>query len=427
MKKKSFLFGYSQLLTWLLAWSFMSFCNMSSGIVYRPAVAALHGIDFATILQGHTFATIACLFVALVYPSIVNRFGAKKLSIVTTFLAAICYFMYPRMSNVVGVVIMGGLLMLFTQGFASISTMILVSKWFPRTKGKVMGIITAAGILSNSVMLPIFNAIMSASGVVAAMSVFAVVIAAWGVINIFWMRETPEEVGLMPDNKPMTDEDRAQLSMAANASKGSSLTYGKLIRVPKFWMACIGWGLILCALQMYSTTSAAFLGQRGISTTVAVTFVAAGGWVASGTSFVSGFLDAKIGTKITTWLVIVMAGVGFLLNLSTALIALPVAGLAIAYCMVGGSIGAPNNLYSSQALTLSGVADYAVFFGLYNCVLNLVQNLNGVVSGTLLKMTGDYYVGYGVAVALLVIGGILTSAAGYKKLNITGIKTADAA
>lgn len=365
-----------------------------------------------TVLDMTTYACIVVGFVLLVMPKFMSRFGTKQVYVVGAILGGIDYMLTPFSSSPIVLGIMIALGNLFSGMYCSIGTMVMVSKWFPRKKGTVMGIITAAGIVSSGVFLPLFNWFYSEMGITNAMLIFGGLMVVYGIVNIFWLKDTPQEVGLMPDNMPMTPEEEQELVASKHAD--STWSYKQLLKSGKWWLVTLGWSIFFIGLFCLSLTSVSTLTTNGMDYNYAVAAVSFVGSITFISSIVSGILDTKIGVIKTTILVIaIMAGGMFIIGFGGSTV--PVWLMVVGLIMALGLTGAPNNLFSSQILSMFGPKGYSTAYSMFLAFVNL-KYLGNWICARSLAWTGGYNLAIVVGGICEVIGLFLIILAGQKKL-----------
>ena len=93
----------------------------------------------------------------------------------------------------------------------------IMNIWFPKKKGLALGWASMGLPLCTATIVVIFsiigNPVVSYLGLAVLMLIF-------GIVSIFWLKDTPEEVGATPDNEPIDLE-------TANALKAAQMEEAK--------------------------------------------------------------------------------------------------------------------------------------------------------------------------------------------------------
>ena len=230
---------------------------------------------------------------------------------------------------------------------------------------------------------------------------------AYGVSSIFWLRETPQEVGLLPDNKPVDQE--LEKIMATQRRGWSSK---EMLRCKKWWFSSLGWSATMFAIIGFITIAVTYMLSRGVPQPIAMAAVSACGVVQFVSSNIAGVIDQKIGPVKTSLLVNGCQIIGFIIicfygGSSSAIVIL-------SYLLVLGVFGATNNMFSSQILSLSGPRNYVTAFAGFTFIHNFSKAFASYASSYSLTATGGYELAYKIFLATMVVGLILIVAAGDK-------------
>lgn len=405
--KRSFSFGYSQVVNWFLAWVFLAFVNSSGLNIYRNAICDYYQISPVPILNGSTIACIIGAFVFLAIPGITRKIGAKWLLVVSAVVCGLAWAMGPMFSNPVLIAVCVGIINVTCNMFSMSGTMVLVSKWFPRKKATVMGIITSGGLIAALVLVPLFNALNNSFDVKAASLVTGLLLVAYGVSSIFWLRETPQEVGLLPDNKPVD----AELEMIM-ATREGGWSAREMLRCKKWWFVSLGWSATMFAIIGFITIAVTYMISRGVPQPTAMAAVSVCGIVQFVASILAGVIDQKIGPLKTSLLVNGLQIIGFLIVCfyggSSSVVVI------LSYMLILGVFGATNNMYGSQILSLTGPRNYVTAFAAYTFIHNFTKGFASYASSYSLTATGGYGLAYKLFLATMIVGLILIVVAGDK-------------
>lgn len=409
MKKKSFAFGYAQIVNWFISWMIFAFISAAATNVYKSAVTQFWGFDYAPVLTASSIAGWIGAVVFLIIPIFIRKIGAKKLLVITAILGGICFALTPMFNNIGLIGFFIGCNEILVTIYCCSTTMVLVSKWFPRKKGAVMGIITGSGVLASVVLLPIFNMLINAYGIQRAMLIFGALIALYGVVSIWGLKETPQECGLLPDNMPL---DQGNVEMVG--SDDAELPLKGILKKGKFWGLSIGWGLELLGTIGFISIAVTYMMMHGVTQNRAIFAMAIVGVVQLLSSVISGFIDQKIGPLKTSWFLFIFQFVGFLICAFYGVGNMLIPMLAV--WLTCGMFGAANNLYSSQTLSMFGPKNFTLAFNGLCFITTIVRNFGTFIAAGSVSRTGDYKIAYIIFAILLVFGLVLITLAGDKKI-----------
>ncbi len=192
----------------MASWLVLNFAFGLATQLIIPALAERNGVTTALLLNFNTYGSLCGVIACLVGGKLCEKVGCKWVISIAAIIAGLNFMFMPYYGVACGVGIMiNAVTSIF---YCTISTPILLGKWYPRGHAHVMGNCTAIVILGSLVCLPLFNRLINVSGITVAMLVFGAVITIYGVSSIFWIIEDPSLKGVDPDGKPWDAEEKAK-------------------------------------------------------------------------------------------------------------------------------------------------------------------------------------------------------------------------
>ena len=409
-KAKSFnRMGISMVICCMLSWSVFSFFCTNSYQVFAPAVATEHGIAFADLHIWNTYGGLVAAFGTLAAAYVVRKTGPRWCMAISLILAGLNYTLfptYPTMLLGIGIAVNA----IMQPFYCNLPTNILMANWYPRKNAVVMGWVTGAIALGGVVYLPIFNKVMQGSGIDQAMRLFGIPVIIFGILCIFWVKDTPEQLGLEPDGMPMTEEERQRI--VAKKNERNPWTLPKVLTNKRMLAFSVAWGLEFIVLVGISMVGIPILTSKGMTQDVAVGLAAIGAVANLLGSVASGYLADWLGTK---WASVICVAIQCAGALAMALAAAGTPPLLIAgyiACML--VTGAPSNLIATGVLRLAGARYYSLAWGTIFMVINLFRAFSSSVVSVSLKITGNYDGALFIFAGILVISILLLMYAGEK-------------
>lgn len=406
IERKSFALGYYQISAWFTVWAIFTFVNAAGVNVYRNAICDYYQVSAAPLLDAATYGGWIGGLIFLVMPLIIRRFGAKKVLLFSELCGGVVFAMVPLSGNILW--LQAGILLCGVfAGIYGISTpMILVSKWFPQKKGAVMGIVSAGAVGASLILLPVFNLILKASDIKTAMAAVGGFMLLYGIVNLFLMKETPQEAGLYPDNqKPAPTGKLQKTEDRENANESvceEKLTYAGALKQRRLWLIAAGWGFMLVALLGLTFIGVSYMLERGVSDDAAVAAVSVCGLIQFFISILSGILDQKFGPVKTAIFFFLFQITGMLMvNLYHGDSSFTV---MLAYWLVVGTFGTANNLASSQNLSVFGTANYPLTYNCQCFANSVIKMLGTFIAARSLVWIGDYSLAYKAFTIALILG-----------------------
>lgn len=169
----------------------------------------------------------------------------------------------PRVNVLGGVVLMGGGLILLAQvqsllAFYLVFILLVamgasvgiqtampttIANWFIRKRSRAMGILYA-GVGLGGAVVPVLAWLITQYGWRAALVVTGVVVLAVFVPLAFVFRHRPEQYGLRPDGEEAEGAVRPGESPRSRVqAREVDVTPGQALRMPAFWLLCVGFAL----------------------------------------------------------------------------------------------------------------------------------------------------------------------------------------
>lgn len=401
MKKTSFIRGWLLIPHQGILWALCSF-TMGLLSLYSAMLPPITGISTATYQAASAVGTWIAIIGVVVIGKLITKIGAKPVVVVSLFLGALGCFLMPLARSAIAVYLIQVIVQLAPNGFCFLGSPAIIANWFPRKKGWVLGLVTSFNVLSSIALSPLFVKVVSYIGIVNAMWCTGGLFALYAIITLLWLRTTPQECNLLPDNAPISDEELRSLSV----SKGEKCPWTNLqiLRQPKFIKLCIGYGCQAVGLVGLARCVFSLMTSRGFSPDEAVRISALSGIFMFAYSNITGMLDKKVGNR---WLSMCVSLVGIV-----GLSILRWGPVTFAVCLIGYVMttplaGAMNNLMSSHLMDLSTPKYYAAFNTVFMAVYNLFNGSSGYINAWSLNATGGYDLAIVVYIVALILAAIL--------------------
>ncbi len=365
--------------------------------ITAPGLAALRHWDYAALMGLNTVGGLLSIPLTFVFAQVIRAKGVKWPTLIFIVLYGVGMMLYG--SPLFGVVVVGILLANATSNSLNmVSPNTLLTDWFPKKKGVVLGIATAGMMLAAIVAAPVFQIITNATNMPTAFLIVGVVILITGVLTLF-IKNTPKEAGTYPDNDPSADvEEIARMKAAMSGQNG--WTIRRLLTCKDFWMITVGFGLGFFAL----VGAASFFLPQGLEYGLAenqmLLFMMLSGIGSVIGSYVLGAIDQAKSTKLAT----VIYGVGMIAGMAARAVGVNSTPLFIfgVFCLPFFQ-GGLANLMISMTVQVFGPASYASVNRVMSPLVIAIRTLSFVVVGMVYGASKTYSVVSWVITALLVI------------------------
>ena len=384
-KQKSFALGYSYILESFLSWFFYGIIVASGLSTIVANFSNSTGIAAPTIYGVNTIGGYISVVGVFVCSIIMKKTSIRFLTAFSYLATAVGVLAVGHGSSLGAFVIFSVLTQFFYHGYCYGSSNALIANWFPRKRGFILGITTCGLMFSTFTGVMFMTKMSPVIGWGNVCNIMAAVLAVVGVISWFWIKDRPEDCGLLPDNMPMSDKERAELQMPAK----DLWTVGGILKNKDSWMYIIGMG----CLNMVGTGTLVmcipFMMEQGFSNVTAVWISSVTGILAIGGSVLIGAIDTKCGTKIAAIVLAVCYSAGPFAALACALAGF-VPGVVICFGITLTAGGALANVGGSLVVNMYGRSSYNQAWRYLNTGAQLLKACCYAAIGVVTAMLGKY-------------------------------------
>lgn len=379
----------------LMFWFYAGMVNDSSNIV-APAVAEKLGVPPGSVLQMGTVAAMVGVIFFFVMGAVNRRIGPRITSFICLLLGGIGYFGMGRAGSLALYAIFLCICTIGCMSAGYIAGGALVAQWFPKKKGIVMGYTTMGHNMATGFFVPLITWLVSKMGVTNAVIIPAILIILLAVAGILFIRNTPQERGINPDN--VTDEVFRKNYFTEAIDNDGGWTVKKLLKRKTFWLVAVASG----GFQFVSTVIITQLVVRnqevGFTQAQAVGIMTILAFAGIAGSWLIGALDQKIGTKKT----MIMFGIWYAIALMLEVTEKRVL-VIIFLIMFAVALGGSANFTTSLPAAVFGRHGFAKVNSVLFPIQALVSSLGFFVNGTVLNATGNLRMSYVIAAAASIV------------------------
>ena len=309
--------------------------------VILPLLSDANGWDYYG--KVLTFATIAgCTSIVgnLILGKICEKKGAKFMTVLSLFAAAIFVFLYGTATTYPLLVI--GLIgtICFGQSISFLGANAIIASWFPYKKGLAMGFVTIGPPAATVMMVSALTFLINHVGIKGGIYTICGVLIAVAVLCIIFVHNTPEEVGCTPDNlnkQEIEALERGKNALISADSKEHKMTVKELVRTRAFWFIVIIIGICsltqtgLMAQWIVRYQGTAFESKAGLLMSIAAVVGIFG-------SMIAGYLENKLGTQKAYAVLAIWFAVALVMNFTNipilVYISVPMFGLTITFMQI---------------------------------------------------------------------------------------------
>lgn len=379
--------------------------------IVAPSFAAKTGIDYSDILSVATVAGFIGIIAYILFGKINTVLGARNTSGIFLILAGLSYLYWGGTETLLTYTIGLTLVTCFINGAAYIAGGSLVAQWFPKKKGLVNGFTTMGHNLGSALYVPLIAFLIGAYGMAHGMAVTGVFGIVLGVLGLIFMRNTPQQRGMYPDNVSKEVYEREYYTHETEEDTGG-WTIGNLLRTKELWLVA----LIVGINQLVTTGVMSQLVVRnigiGFTQENAIALMSVCAIVGVVGSFLFGYIDQKFGVKKSIIIFLVWYCVALLVNITDT-----VTGVYISVALIGIAIGAAANFIISLPASVFGRHGFDKVYSVYFPLMQIVLMTNYVINAQAIRLTGSLRGAYVVFIGLLIVNIVLISILNVRKYN----------
>ncbi len=359
-------YGWIVVLVAAIAMFFSSPGQTYSISAFIDAYISEFGFSRTLISSIYSFATIISGLLMIVMGKMVDRFGEKWMLIVAGVMLALTTFYNSFVFTIPMLAIGFFLSRYFGQGALTLIPGTLVPQWFKVHRGIAISLLKF-GVSLASVLVPLLNVYMiSTYGWQSTWRLWSLLLLVVFVpIVWFFVIDTPEEIGLRPDNIELKAEE---LEEEAKEVEANSWHVMEAVRTVTFWKLGLA-SMIGPAI----TTGIVFhfysiMGEKGVGLTEASLALGLMGIPGFVFSLLSGVLIDKIGAKLVLLSGFTFMAVSILLliftgNMYIAILAILIYGAGQSIYFVSIGVMWPNFFGRKYLGSIQGVATFFTVFG----------------------------------------------------------------
>lgn len=282
----------------------------------------------------------------------------------------------------------------------------LINKWFPKKKNMAFGWATMGMPFTTLALLPLLQLGFAKVGPSNTYMIFGILVIIFGILTWFWVKNSPEEIGLLPDNElpDPNEEITAANEKAAMEAAEKQWTMKALVKNRNTWLIGIGFGLIwLTVVGIVSQLIPRLIAECGYAPARAIMMMSVAAAIGIFGSYFWGWLDLKLNTKRAS----VFYGIWFVVAL--LLLIMPVSEPMnwISVIVVGIGIGGVGNLIPSLMGSCFGRHGYIYASRIISPINTIVRSCAFVLVASVLGATGMYRSAYLVLMVIAIIGTIM--------------------
>ncbi len=379
--------------------------------IVAPAFAEATGIDYSTVLSMAAVAGGFGLVAYFIIGRINVRFGPRKVSSVCLIGAGIAYFFQGQATTLLAYTVAMIFVVSFINGAAYIAGGALVAQWFPKKKGLVNGFTTMGHNAGSAFYVPLISFLIASFGYKTGMGLASILAIILGVIGFAFIRDTPQERGMLPDNVSPEVFATEYSSMDSIEDQNCGWTVKKLLKTKELWLCAIITGLN----QLVTTGVMSQLVVRNSAfydTAFCVKMMTVCALIGIAGSYLFGWIDQRFGIKKSIIIYLIWYMCALAVNCTDTKM-----GVLISIPMIGVAIGAAANYIISLPASVFGRHGFNKVYSIDFPIMSCLLFTNYVINAAALKIAGSLRGAYMIYIGMLAVNIILIASLNVRKYN----------
>ncbi|MEX0762222.1 MAG: MFS transporter [Dehalococcoidia bacterium] len=386
---------------WHVAWVVFLSTGLSIGMaqyafgVFGPELEEEFGWSRTQVNASLSFAFISGMSAPLV-GRLADRFGTRPVLVVSLLLAATGFALRPLISELWHLYLFSTLVYVGFPGATVLPAGKMVGLWFPTTRGRMMGMVTAGNNFGGLTMVPFAAALVALAGWRWAYFGFGVMLAVLAVAALAIIRERASDVEAEIDRTGRTESFGGEVKAAARAG----LTVSQALRTPAFYLVTVAITAATFTYQGIITQLIQHLENVGIShgaASAALSLVAAMG---IGSKLAFGRASESIGARQAMVISTALQALGLGLMIAPGGTMAVWAGVFV-FGLGFGGLGALIVLVVSETF---GLREYGGIMGLVQFATIISFAGGPLLAGMVFDATGSYQNWFAAIIGIFALG-----------------------
>jgi MFS family permease len=385
-------------------WAIAGVCALSIGAVLGTAQFAFSlfilpleeefGWSRTQVNGALTFGVISSLLSPAI-GNLMDRVGARWTMAGSIGIVAIGFLLRSQMTELWHFYLFSALIFVGLPGTTMLPAGRLVNIWFPRIRGRMMGIVTAGNNFGSMIAIPIIAALITMVGWRSTFILIALGLFAFVILTALVIRDTEADVEREQNKKWAPSESDSRQKLDVNGG----LTASEAMRTSAFWFLAVG-----MTLQQFVRTGVVsqlvpHLQQSGFSLAMASGAMMLLAFFGMTSKLIFGRLSETITARLAYVVILALqaAGLSILIVSGGSVItwvALGVFGLGM------GGVGALTPLVITD---MFGLKQFGSIMGLTRMGVVIPVIVGPILAGMVFDATGGYSLVFGITVGMLVI------------------------
>jgi len=362
--------------------------------------------------EGEVSLTVALMFglTAILAPfagALVDRFGPLRIIRIGLCVMAVCFAAYPFARSMMQLYVLHvGLALGLVLGGLLVNV-VLLSNWFVRHRGAVIGLLTAMSSLGGFVLPNVISPLVNAPDYGWRWGIGALTVAFWIFVllpGFLVLKQHPADVGQVPDGGPGADP-----IPASNDDSHDGVSFTTALRSRTLWVLAIGSACLWFTFQAVNSQATIFfeleIGLTPQDATRLYTMIL--GFSIAG-KFMFGALSDRVAKRtvirITSTVLLIGCLCLFAVDGQTVGLTTSTMQLTLFTIIFGLGYGGSFTMIQLVCVESFGRRSLGKILGIIMCIDSIGGMLGTYLTGQLKTTTGSYFLPFAIVAVVALVG-----------------------
>ena len=326
---------------------------------------------------------------------LLDKYGSRWIMAISLASIALGFFLRAIMTDLWQFYAFSILIVLGVPGTTMMPVGRLVGLWFPTTRGRMMGIVTAGNNFGGMVTIPLAAGMIALTGWRWSFAAMGFLVLAVLVLIVLVIRDDPDEIDQEAGKKwaPKGQSGRQARSLL------SGFATNQAFRMRTFWFLMIAMGLQQFARTAVSTQLFPHLEQKGFGIGTTAAMVSVVSFFAIASKVISGRVSENLTARYTYVIIIAlqMMSMGLLILLGGSW------AVWIALVIFGLGMGGVGTLGPLVIVENFGLRNFGGILGLTRPMQILPEVAGPLLAGITFDITDEYDLAFGIVIGILAL------------------------
>jgi MFS family permease len=324
---------------------------------------------------------------------LLDMYGSRWIMAISLASIALGFFLRAIMTDLWQFYLFSILIVLGVPGTTMMPVGRLVGLWFPATRGRMMGVVTAGNNFGGMVTIPLAAGMIALAGWRWSFAAMGFVVLLVMVLIVLVIRDDPDEIDREAGKRWAPKGQPGQQAR----SLLSGFTTNQAFRMRTFWFLMIAMGLQQFARTAVSTQLFPHLEQKGFGIGTAAAMVSVVSFFAVASKVISGRVSESLTARYTYVIIIAlqMVSMGLLILFGGS------AAVWIALVIFGLGMGGVGTLGPLVIVENFGLRNFGGILGLTRPMQFLPEVAGPLLAGLTFDATHEYDLAFGIVIGIL--------------------------